>query len=127
MRSSSVVPVFNGDIRGTWENGLGSPMTSATHALIGLAIGSLVVPRVHARAYLVIGALCAVLPDVDLLAPYFGGDRDFHRRFTHSVFFAGLFGIACGFAAPHSRFQGRQFALEPWPRCAVCRTASWIC
>ena len=86
-------------------------MTSATHSLFGLAMGSLVVPRVHARAYLVIGALCAILPDVDLLAPYFGGDRDFHRRFTHSVFFAGLLGIACGFAASHSRFQGTSVRL----------------
>jgi membrane-bound metal-dependent hydrolase YbcI (DUF457 family) len=79
-------------------------MTSPTHALVGLAIGSFVVQREHAREYLLVGALCAVVPDLDLLAPYLGGDRDFHRRFTHSIFFAGLLGIACG--AGRALFSG---------------------
>jgi hypothetical protein len=92
-------------------SGFTAPMTSATDALIGLAIGSLIVPRVHTRAYLITGALCAIPPDLDLLAPYFGGDRDVHRRLTHSVFFAGLLGMACGLAASHSRFRGRSVRL----------------
>jgi len=39
-----------------------------------------------------------VIPDLDLLAPFLGGDRDFHRRFTHSVTFALLVGLACAAA-----------------------------
>jgi len=73
-------------------------MMSPTHALVGLAIGSVIAPRAHAPNYLLAGALCAVVPDVDLLAPYLGGDGDLHRRFTHSLFFGGLLGIACGAA-----------------------------
>jgi membrane-bound metal-dependent hydrolase YbcI (DUF457 family) len=71
-------------------------MMSPTHALVGLAIGSVLTPRAHAPSYILAGALCAVVPDVDLLAPYAGGDSDWHRRFTHSLSFGGLLGMACG-------------------------------
>jgi hypothetical protein len=91
-------------------------MTSATDALIGLAIGSLIVPRVHTRAYLITGALCAIPPDLDLLAPYFGGDRDVHRRLTLpcssrdcSAWHADWPHLIPGFGAG-------QFALAPQPR-----------
>jgi membrane-bound metal-dependent hydrolase YbcI (DUF457 family) len=73
-------------------------MMSPTHALVGLAIGSVLTPRAHAPNYVLAGALCAVVPDVDLLAPYLGGAGDLHRRFTHSLLFGGLLGIACGAA-----------------------------
>lgn len=72
-------------------------MTSPTHALIAAAIGSFVVPRDadRARAQLMLGACCAMLPDLDLLAPYFGGSRYIHRGFTHSITFAAMIGLAC--------------------------------
>jgi membrane-bound metal-dependent hydrolase YbcI (DUF457 family) len=73
-------------------------MMSPTHALVGLAIGSVITPRAQAPTYIVAGALCAVVPDVDLLAPFVGGDSDLHRRFIHSVLFGGLLGLACGAA-----------------------------
>lgn len=78
-------------------------LTSPTHALVGLAIGSVLAPRNRIRAGLLIGAVCAVAPDLDLLAPYLGGDRDFHRRLTHSVSFAVCLWIACGAAAAFHR------------------------
>jgi membrane-bound metal-dependent hydrolase YbcI (DUF457 family) len=59
---------------------------------------SVLTPRAHAPNYVLAGALCAVVPDVDLLAPYVGGDGDAHRRFTHSFLFCGLLGIASGAA-----------------------------
>jgi membrane-bound metal-dependent hydrolase YbcI (DUF457 family) len=80
------------------ELGILAHMMSPTHALVGLAIGSALTPRAHAASYLLAGALCAVVPDVDLLAPYLGGDGDSHRRFTHSLSFGGLLGIAFGAA-----------------------------
>jgi membrane-bound metal-dependent hydrolase YbcI (DUF457 family) len=55
-------------------------------------------PRDRARAGLLVAALCAVVPDLDLLAPYLGGDRDFHRSLTHSLLFAMCLGIACATA-----------------------------
>jgi membrane-bound metal-dependent hydrolase YbcI (DUF457 family) len=56
------------------------------------------------------GALCAVVPDVDLLAAYLGGDRDLHRRFTHSLLFGGLLGLACGAAGAVLRSSHGQCA-----------------
>jgi membrane-bound metal-dependent hydrolase YbcI (DUF457 family) len=63
-------------------------VTSLTHAAVAVAVGSAVLPRRCIPSWLVLGACCAVLPDVDLLAPVLGGSREFHRTFTHSVVFA---------------------------------------
>ena len=52
------------------------------------------------------------MPDIDLLAPYVGGDRDFHRRFTHSVTFALIVGILCTASyqlARHRRAESIRF------------------
>ena len=68
-------------------------MTAVTHAAVGLAIGTAIVPHRAARLQWLIGACCAMIPDVDLLAPYLGGDRDLHRRFTHSIPFAVIVGV----------------------------------
>jgi inner membrane protein len=84
-------------------------MMSPTHALVGLAIGSVLTPRAHSPNYVLAGALCAVVPDVDLLAPYLGGDGDLHRRFTHSLMFGGLLGIACGAAGAILRRSPGQY------------------
>lgn len=80
-------------------------MTTATHAVIGIALGSGIVPR-QRPVLVLLGAACAVIADLDLLAPYVGGDRDFHRRFTHSIPFALLVGLSCAAGdrlARHSR------------------------
>ena len=83
-------------------------MMAPTHVLMGVALGSVMAPRQRLGVLLVVGAACAVVPDVDLLAPYLGGDRDFHRRFTHSIVFAVLVGFSCAaveWLARHSRAQ----------------------
>ena len=74
-------------------------VTSLTHAALAVAVGSAVLPRRCAPSWLVLGAGCAVLPDLDLLAPVVGGSREFHRTFTHSVVFAIVMGTigAAGF------------------------------
>jgi membrane-bound metal-dependent hydrolase YbcI (DUF457 family) len=79
-------------------------MTGPTHALIAIALGGWIVPGERALLQLLIGACCAVLPDIDLLAPYLGGDRDFHRRFTHSATFAVIVALTC---AAGARFVGQ--------------------
>ena len=65
-----------------------------SHAAVAIAVGSLLAPRPLLRPFLVAGAVCAVMPDFDIVAP---GGIDFlggHRGFTHSLTFAGLVGLA---------------------------------
>lgn len=63
-----------------------------SHAAVAIAIGSLAAPRPLLGPFLVAGAVCAVIPDLDLVGPgdFLGG----HRGFTHSFTFAGLVGLA---------------------------------
>jgi inner membrane protein len=66
---------------------------SPTHAMLAMALGSAWAPKPALRVFLFAGAACAVLPDVDLLAPLLWvGGREFHRTFTHSLVFAVLVG-----------------------------------
>src|SRR5215207_7843556 len=73
-------------------------MASAfTHAFFAAAMGGAYARgRVPARFW-VLSALCAVLPDADVLAFAFGvpyGSMFGHRGFTHSLVFAALLGVA---------------------------------
>jgi inner membrane protein len=65
--------------------------SAPTHALAALALGTLfATPRWTARCW-VAGAVCAALPDVDVLSFRFGiayGDLLGHRGLTHSLLFA---------------------------------------
>lgn len=73
--------------------------SSISHALVAVALGSALSPRPHLRAFLCVGAACAVLPDVDAIGRLFsdvppdvtwlGG----HRGFTHSIAAAVLTGV----------------------------------
>lgn len=69
-------------------------MASAiSHALAALSIGTCFYrPGVPKRVW-AIGAVCSVLPDLDVIGFRFGiryGDFWGHRGFTHSLFFAAL-------------------------------------
>jgi membrane-bound metal-dependent hydrolase YbcI (DUF457 family) len=85
--------------------------SSPAHAMFALALGSAWVPRPALRVFLIAGAGCALLPDIDLLAALFGvGSREVHRTFTHSVFFAVLLGLVAAICAKHfmsSKYTGR--------------------
>ena len=65
-----------------------------SHASVAMALGSAVAPRPLLRPFLVAGAACALLPDLDIIGPggiaFLGG----HRGFTHSFTFAALVGLA---------------------------------
>jgi inner membrane protein len=69
-------------------------MASAfSHALVTLAFGTVVRHSVMKWHVLLLGTLCAVVPDVDVIGFYFGiryGNLWGHRGLTHSFFFAGL-------------------------------------
>jgi inner membrane protein len=64
-----------------------------SHAVAALGIGACFYrPRTPKRVW-VIGALCAVIPDLDVIGFAFGvhyGDFWGHRGFTHSLLFAAL-------------------------------------
>ncbi len=66
------------------------------HALASVALGSTCSRRYTSRKFWILGIVCAVLPDADVLAfrlgiPY--GSFWGHRGFTHSLVFALITGI----------------------------------
>jgi inner membrane protein len=68
-----------------------------SHAVAALGIGAcFYTPRIPKRVW-AIGALCSVVPDLDVLGFHYGihyGDFWGHRGFTHSLIFAALFAAA---------------------------------
>lgn len=73
-------------------------MASAfSHAVAALGIGACFYRSGTPKRVWVIGAFCAVIPDIDVLGFRFGipyGDFWGHRGFTHSLFFAALLASA---------------------------------
>jgi inner membrane protein len=73
-------------------------MASAiSHAIAALGIGACVYRPGIPKAVLVAGAICSVVPDLDVIGFHFGiRYRDFwgHRGFTHSLVFAGVLATA---------------------------------
>ncbi len=69
-------------------------MASAfSHVLVAVAIGKLFRHPVMDRRALLLGALCAILPDIDVVGFGYGiqyGDLWGHRGLTHSLVFAVL-------------------------------------
>jgi inner membrane protein len=69
-------------------------MASAfSHAIVALAIGKAVQNKDLSWRELLLGALCSVLPDLDVIGFYIDiqyGDLWGHRGMTHSVVFAAL-------------------------------------
>lgn len=69
-------------------------MASAfSHAIVALAMGKAFQSKALKWRELVLGALCSVVPDLDVAGFYFGvqyGDLWGHRGLTHSVVFAAL-------------------------------------
>ena len=69
-------------------------MASAfSHAIVALAMGKAFPSKELSWRELSVGALCSVLPDLDVLGFYFGiqyGDMWGHRGMTHSVVFSAL-------------------------------------
>jgi inner membrane protein len=69
-------------------------MASAfSHAIVALAMGKAFRQKALSWRELVLGALCSVVPDLDVIGFSFGiqyGDLWGHRGLTHSVMFAAL-------------------------------------
>ena len=92
--------------------------SSLSHAMVAVTVGSLVAPRELIRPFLIIGATCAVLPDIDAIGrPFYGVTGDLqtlggHRGFTHSITFAALLGIVVSsVTAIDRRWRGQRIRL----------------
>lgn len=89
--------------------------SSLSHAMIAVAAGSAVAPRPLLKPFLIIGAACAVLPDVDAFGRlYGGGDIEWlggHRGFTHSLA-GGLSTALVASLATLSRGRWRGYRLR---------------
>ena len=79
------------------RDGGGSVATVFSHAVAALGIGACFYrPGIPKRVW-ALGALCAAIPDVDVIGFALGvdyGDPFGHRGFTHSLFFAALLALA---------------------------------
>ncbi|HRI38623.1 MAG TPA: metal-dependent hydrolase [Nitrospira sp.] len=69
-------------------------MASAfSHAFVALTLGKITAHRAMRWPVLLTGAVCSIVPDLDVVGFAFGiqyGDLWGHRGMTHSLFFAGL-------------------------------------
>lgn len=72
-------------------------MASAfSHAFVALAFGHAPRHPIMTRSVLLVGAVCSIVPDVDVIGFSFGiyyGDLWGHRGLTHSIFFAALLSV----------------------------------
>jgi inner membrane protein len=90
--------------------------TVFSHSLATLALGRCYPKREQPPRFWVLAALCAALPDVDVVGFGFGiryGDLLGHRGLTHSLFFALVIGftIAIVFFSSVRRFSKSWWAL----------------
>lgn len=70
--------------------------TLITHALVGASITTLRQHSISPAKFLVVAALLAILPDIDVLGFRYGipySDMLGHRGLTHSLSFAGAIGV----------------------------------
>jgi inner membrane protein len=91
-------------------------MASAfSHAIAALSIGACFYRREIPKRVWVAGALCSILPDIDVIGFRFSihyGDFWGHRGFTHSLVFAALLVAAVTVVlSPHRKLRIGRFAL----------------
>jgi len=70
--------------------------SALTHAIVGLSSSFAVSEGIPPKRFLALSIVCAMLPDLDVLALKIGipyGDFWGHRGFVHSIFFAFLVGV----------------------------------
>jgi inner membrane protein len=70
------------------------------HSLAAIALGKTFATELRKPKFWILGILCSIFPDADVLGFKFGVPYDSfwgHRGFTHSFFFAVIFGIAIAY------------------------------
>ena len=74
-------------------------MDSLTQMALGAAVGEAVLGKKNGNKAIILGAIAGTIPDLDVAAAYFTDTvsaLEIHRGFTHSIFFAVLFGLLFG-------------------------------
>jgi inner membrane protein len=69
--------------------------TIFSHALFATVLGKSAISKSVSFRFWFLTAVCAMIPDIDVIGYSFGAERGSifsHRGFTHSIFFAVLFG-----------------------------------
>ena len=87
--------------------------TVITHPAVPIALSVLVPQETASSSLLIAGALCSIVPDLDVVGLEFGieyGDMLGHRGFTHSIFFAALLAVVVTFAFFRNR-NGSQLLI----------------
>jgi inner membrane protein len=87
--------------------------TIFTHAVAAAAIGTVIVPAKTSARVWIVGILCAMLPDLDVIAFPLGisySDMLGHRGLTHSIAFA----LALSLLAIGLAFRGTAFERTRW-------------
>jgi inner membrane protein len=83
--------------------------------MVAVAVGTAAAPRRLLRPFLVTGAICAVIPDLDAIGRWTGGGDvawlGGHRGFTHSLPFAALAGSVAAIATMRDR-RWRDYRLR---------------
>src|SRR5687768_3437217 len=68
-----------------------------THPAVPIALSFLLPEKALSPKLVIVGVLCWIVPDLDVIAFRFGvgyGHMFGHRGFTHSIFFAAIFALA---------------------------------
>lgn len=84
------------------------------HAFMAYAIGKTYSPLRTTLKFVVLGMLCAVAPDADVITFQFGIKYDDflgHRGFFHSLFFAFFFSLFITFLFYRDAFKDRQWMV----------------
>lgn len=71
-------------------------MDSLTQIVLGAAVGEAVLGKKIGNKAMVLGAIAGTIPDLDVIARFFTDTvtaLEFHRGFTHSIFFSISFGF----------------------------------
>jgi inner membrane protein len=71
-----------------------------SHAMAAVAVGSALAPKPVWRRVVLLGAACAVAPDLDIFGPHGIDVLGEHRGFTHSLTAAALIGTSVAVIAP---------------------------
>lgn len=93
-------------------------MDSITQGLLGAAVAEAGFGKKLGNKAMLVGALCGVLPDLDMVSGAFGSWASMihHRGITHSLFFAAAIAPVIGWAAWRS-FK-RQSTIATWSHLA---------
>ena len=98
--------------------------TVITHPAVPIALSVLLPEGTYSSSLLAAGALCSIVPDLDIVGFEFGieyGDMLGHRGLTHSILFAALLAIFVAFTFFRNS-DGSQlviFYISSYQRCRI--------